>query len=235
MVLMSRCDSSGRLGIPDTFALFMDVATEHAHMLRVGIGEIGKKNLFWLAVRTKIKFYCRPALEEKVTLVTFPEKPKGVRSNRDYGVYQGDELLIEGKNEWTVMNTETKKLVRGDDVYPDGIDYESELLCGEPFARVRDDFDGCAVFASYRVRSTDIDIGGHMNNTAYPKAIAGLFSNEEMNAFDVREIDVRFVNPCYEGEEMLFQKRRAEDGALEIRAHVKSGADERTVLLVKVN
>ena len=60
VILPSLCDGSGRLGIPDAFALFMDIASEHAEALGCGIGALGKKGLFWLTVRTRVRFFRRP-------------------------------------------------------------------------------------------------------------------------------------------------------------------------------
>ena len=45
-ILPSLCDSAALLGIPDTFGLFMDVASEHAAALGCGIRELGEKGLF---------------------------------------------------------------------------------------------------------------------------------------------------------------------------------------------
>ena len=60
MILTSRCDASGKLGYADCFALFMDIATEHAEKLGIGLTVLGKENKFWLTVNTKIRFLRRP-------------------------------------------------------------------------------------------------------------------------------------------------------------------------------
>lgn len=211
IIPISRCDFEGLLGVPETFSLIMDLATEHAQSINLGISAISKKNLFWLAVRTRIHFIRRPKIEEKVTLSTWPEKPQRLRNNRSYLIEKDGQRLVEGKTEWAVLNTETNKLIKGDDVYPPDLEFEPESVFEDPFERVKDSFEEADRFASYTVRSTDIDLGGHMNNAAYLRALFSVFSAKERKAMAISGIDVRFVSPAYEGEELFIYRRRNED------------------------
>ena len=226
----SRCDYDGLLGIPETFSLMMDLATEHAQSIDLGISSIGKKNLFWLAVRTRIHFFKRPRIEEKVTLSTWPEKPQRLRNNRSYLIEKDGERLVEGKTEWAILNTVTNKLVKGDEVYPEGLIFEPLSVFDDPFERVKDNFEEEERFASYTVRSTDIDLGGHMNNSAYPRALFSVFSTDERKAMNISGIDVRFVAPAYEGEELLIYRHQNENKT----EYAMKKQDGTTVLLASV-
>ena len=201
IIPISRCDFEGLLGVPETFSLMMDLATEHAQSIDLGISSIGKQGLFWLAVRTRVHFLRRPRIEEKVILSTWPEEPQRLRNNRSYLIEKDGERLVEGKTEWAILNTKTNRLVKGEDVYPKGLVFE----------RVKDDFSESEKFAGYTVRSTDIDLGGHMNNSAYLRALFSVFSTEERKAREIKGIDVRFVSPAYEGEQLSVYRRQNED------------------------
>ena len=72
-IVPSQCDSTARLGIPNAFSLFMDIATEHADQLGIGLKDLGPQNKFWLTVKSKVHFYDMPALSDVVTLTTWPE------------------------------------------------------------------------------------------------------------------------------------------------------------------
>jgi acyl-ACP thioesterase len=67
-VLPSICDSTARLGVYSTFALFMDIATVHAEALGCGAQSMMERGLFWLTVRTKILFRRMPRLMEESRL-----------------------------------------------------------------------------------------------------------------------------------------------------------------------
>ena len=225
----SACDYSGKLGYAGAFAVLMDLATEHAERLGIGLAAMKAKNRFWVTVKTKIIFYERPAVSEAVRLITWPEKPGAVRCNRSYEIRRGDELLVAGRTEWAVMNTELNTIAPATDLFPAELDYMSGSSVSESFARIPARFDGSEPFTSYTVRSTDIDLGGHMNNAAYPRALFGAFSVQALREKPVRCVDLIFRAPCHEGDLLSFYKKE-EDGRLDIRM----ARGEETVLLGRI-
>ena len=225
----SACDYSGRLGFAGAFTLFMDLATEHAQRLGVGLAEMRARDRFWLTVKTKIVFHERPPISACVRLLTWPEKPGPLRFNRSYEIRRGDALLIAGRTEWAVMNTRDGSLAPSADIMPEGLDYARGSAVGEGYARVPDRFTEADAFADYTVRASDIDLGGHMNNAAYPRALFGAFSTKELEAMQLRSVDLIFRAPCYEGDRLTFYKKEG-DGAIDLRI----ARGEETVLLARL-
>lgn len=227
-ILPGACDSGAALGIPDAFALFMDIATEHACAAGYGIDALGPRGLFWLTVRTRVRFIRRPAMLERVTLTTWPEMPGKLRANRDYTISRGGELLVAGKSEWTVLDMKSGKLCPMADIMPPDYPYCTETVWDEPFTHIAD--TPTEEFARYTVRSTDIDLGGHMNNAAYIRALAGEFSCERWQKMAVSELEIAYRAPCYEGDTLVWQKRDAE-GETHLRAALPDG---RTIALARI-
>ncbi len=226
-VLPSMCDSAATLGVPDTFALFMDVATEHACALGCGLDTLGPRGLFWLTVRTRVRFFRRPKLFERVSLSTWPENPGKLRTNRDYAITQNGTLLAAGKTEWTVLDTASGRLHPMADIFvPDGA--LPEPVWDEPFTHMPD--SELDEFARYTVRPTDIDLGGHMNNAAYIRALAGLFSCETWQGMNVRELEIAYRAACHEGDTLLWQSR-ADGNVLALRAALPDG---KTIALARI-
>ncbi len=116
----SDCDAGGCLSYHDCFGMFMDVAAEHAEALGIGLRAMARRDLFWLTVKTQVRFYRRPAMLERCILRTWPELPGKMRGNRSYQLMsEDDEILVGGKTEWAVINTKTQELVPMQLVYPD--------------------------------------------------------------------------------------------------------------------
>lgn len=219
-ILPSLCDSSAALGVPDTFALFMDAATEHACLIGCGIDKLSARDLFWLAVRTRVRFLRRPRMLERVTLTTWPEQPGKLRADRCCRVDAADgEPLIEGRTEWAVLDTRSGRLHPMADIFDPALSFPPGLEL--PFTRLTD--APLDEFARHTVRSTDIDLGGHMNNAAYVRALAGCFSCEAWQGMNIRELEIVYRSPCYEGDTLVWQKREADDGALLLRAALPDG------------
>ena len=211
----SMCDHAGRLGMADTFALFMDLATTHALMMGCGWRQMAERHLFWLTVKTKVVFAPqaeRPQMGDAVIARTWPEEPGKMRCVRDYQVECDGRITAAGKTEWAILDTETASLAPVGDVYGEGLTFTREPAVGTPFVRVVDDFEGVEPFATYTVRSTDIDLGGHMNNVAYVRALLGSFTVAELDALQIREIDAIFRNQCFEGDELVLSRKATEDG-----------------------
>ena len=224
----SICDASGHLSYPGAFAVFLDLAGEHAERLGVGLDVLMPQKLFWLTVKTKIRFYECPRLSKTVTALTWPEKPGAIRSNRSYELRRGDRLLLAGKTEWAVMNLAQHAPVSPAAVFP-ALAFDRPSALAEPFARITGRFDGVEPYAEYTVRSTDIDVGGHMNNAAYLRALFSCWSVAETAAMDIHSMDVIFRASCFEGETLRLQRLDA-PGSTDIR--MSRGDD--TILLVRI-
>ena len=220
-ILPSLCDHRGELSIPDTFALFMDIASEHAHNLGCGIYDLGKQGLYWLTVRTRVRFFRRPAMMEQVTLFTWPEAPGKLRADRDYLLEGGGAVLAAGKTEWAVLDQNTGRLVPASRVYPPDLAFYAGTVWEEPYSRLPD--EAMEEYARYTVRSTDTDVGQHMNNVAYVRALAGTFSLAEWEALNPREAEISYRTPCHEGDLLVWQRRAGEDGTLYLRAVREDG------------
>lgn len=221
IVYPSRMDSSGRLSIPDCFALFMDIAAPHAALLGCGTQDLARQDLFWLTVRSRIKIIRRPYMMENILLSTWPDNPEETRCIRNYSITQDGQPLVLGKTLWAVVNIKTGKLNRVDILYPEGFRAHEEVAVPEPFTRFDRKFEGETI-GSYEVRSTDIDFGGHMNNIAYIRALESLFPAEEWQRMNITEAEIHYKAPCFEGNVLRFEKK-TEGGAAQFCAKLPDG------------
>ena len=211
-VLAGMADNRGRLSIPAVFSLCMDLATEHGAMIELGFDDLAEKGLFWLTTKTKLKFAEMPGMLADLSAESWPEKPGRIRCNRFYRLTCGGELVAEGKSEWAIISRESGKLIPPSEVYPEELVHDPEVICEEPFTRLRDDFAGCEVLERYKVRSTDIDLGQHMNNVAYVRVLFGAIPCRKWEELEIREVEVAFKSQSFEGEELTICRREAEDG-----------------------
>ena len=214
LIYSSMTDHTGMLGIPNLFALFMDAATAHAEQLGFGADAMKARGLFWLTVKTKIRINSRPRLMEEVQVQTWPGKPERYRCPRYYRLLRKEEVLAEGKTEWAVWNINSGSLAPAKEAYPDNLPLVAQTVCDGPFARIVTDFSQAPLLETYCVRSTDIDLGGHMNNAAYIRTVFGAISTKELDAENITEAEALFKMPCYEGEALRLL-RQQKDAATE--------------------
>ena len=200
------CDSSGRLGIPDTASLFMDIAAEHSDRLGIGQRTLGSEGGFWLTIKTMMRFFRRPFFGENAVLSTWPEVPEKRRCFRDYLLSGEGGILAAGKTEWGILDTATGRLRHLDSVYPEGLVLSEKSAIADEFMRFEEDFQDAETLGCYTVRSTDIDLGKHMNNVAYIRAFSSLFSTDEWNRMDPAFLEIWYRSQCFENEELTARR-----------------------------
>lgn len=214
VVPSSCCDYAGELGLSGCAGQFMDIATDHADRLGIGFSEIGREHLFWIAIRTRVDIVKKPAIGQRIALETWTEPPTRITFDRDY-VLRTDagEKLVSGKTQWGLFNTVTGRLEMGKNVYPKELTPIAESATGEPFYRFTDEPANEPV-GEYTVRSTDIDLGGHMNNVAYIRAFEAMFTVKQRKELDFRSVEVQYKKPCFEGDTLVFSKCEVEKGTV---------------------
>lgn len=206
-VMPSACDYSGRLGVYDTFSLFMDIAAEHANLIGMGQPTMFGNGMFWLTVKTRIRFHERPFMMTGLTASTWPAKPTSFRSDRFYRLEHGGALVAEGCTEWAVMNLKDGSLVRVADLFPKDFQFSDDRVSFEGFPRVSPDFEGCDARGSVTVMSSDVDLGNHMNNAAYVRAMLGNYSTAQLKDMHIKEMSVVFKSSAHEGDRLSMPER----------------------------
>ena len=212
-ILSSRADARGQLSVVGAFHTIMDLASDHAEDIGVGYGDMGARGAYWIAVRTRLRFYTMPAIGQAVRLQTWPGKAGSVKCDRFYRVSQGDTAVIEGRTEWIAQDFETGKILKTDAFgYPLDMEVWPERVCDEPFTRFRDKAEAENLVQTYTVGSQDIDTGRHMNNVAYVRMLMGTFSVAQIEAMDIYEVEVAYRVACKEGEVLTIYRRQDDEG-----------------------
>ena len=207
-VMPSQTDFVNELGYYETFRLFMDLANMHATKLGVDQMTLMDRNLFWLTVKTRIRFYRRPSMSDVVEGQTWPLKPLSLRTDRCYRLLDSDGPLAEGRTEWAVMDLSRGRLANISDLFPPELVFNEESFPIEDFPRIMPADDTYEVKGTYKVASSDIDMGQHMNNAAYVRALLGMFSVQELGDMDIKEITVVFKTSAHEGDVLSMPMKR---------------------------
>ncbi len=210
-ILPSQVDFSNRLGYYETFRLFMDIANMHAEKLGVGQLKLMADGRFWLTVKTRIRFFGRPRMGDLVQAQTWPVRPGSLRTDRCYRLCNEDGPLAEGRTEWAVMDIKAQRLSNVTEIFPEGLVFNEESFSVTDFPRIGAPDESVPVKGTYRVTSSDIDMGMHMNNCAYIRALLGLFDVDELKRMRISEITAIFKASAHEGDVLSLRCRKDGD------------------------
>ena len=206
------CGASARMSPLAVFTMFQAIAAEHAERIGVGGAAMARRGAFWLTLHSRVDFFRWPALAQEVTAATWPEHCEGrsLRCFRSYSLRQGDQLLALGRTQWAVLGEKGRLIPFAQSGFPEDFPFVEREGITEAPARFRDDLLPEELVQRHTVRSTDIDMGRHMNNVAYVWMLLGTLSSKELAA--LCEMETHYRRPCLEGETLSIRRRRLEHG-----------------------
>ena len=216
IVKTSQCWQDSKMSVPAIFDAVMDIATIHGKKMRVSAEDLAKKDLFWVVARTRIKIIERPVMNTPITVTTWPKKPDLVRCYRFCTVKQEDKVMVEAKVEWSMLSKSTGRISKISVGYPDDLEHLDEVLLDGFLDKVTDDFSSCDRTLKYVVKSTDIDLGNHMNNVAYLRALFSAFTVKELSLLNISEIETAYKSQCYEGETLTIKLKNTANGIIAV-------------------
>lgn len=171
--------------------LFQEVAGQHAESLGTGFSNMLEKGLLWVVLKVKYQVIKKPELYQNVTVVTWPLPPKRLDFQREYLILneQGD-VLIKGTSQWAVINSNTRKLTKAQDIYKNIGSFSEKSNFEEKLTRVGD-FEG-TMAKEVRSEFSHIDLNGHVNNAKYGDYV--LDALKDMAPLNIREFQIDFHN-----------------------------------------
>lgn len=162
----SDFDAQGRIKPSSVLDIFQESATRHAEALGTGFDDMLAHKMFWVLTKVRYTVHNPLCFQQNVKVLTRAYEPKLVEFRRDFAVYDTNGvLLITGTSMWTVISSETRRIVRttglyGKDVLSDEHFYDGEIL------RLPD-FDGEKLTKTQTAEYCDLDRNGHVNNRRY--------------------------------------------------------------------
>ena len=175
---------------------------------------LDSNNAFWVLTKIKIKCNQMPMHREKVLCKTWPITPGKLTLERDFEICDSDNnVCVAAKSEWCLIDANTRRIKRivGEDVMPD-LDYIESRALDEDFTKTKIDVSSEDFCFERVIRSSDIDMNGHANNTKYTLMVVDCFTSEFLAKNILKGFEIHFVKECIEGEKLaVYRKQTAEN------------------------
>lgn len=150
---------------------------------------MAKTGYTWMLLYWKIKVIERPGWNTEVTVKTWPRKFEKVSSWRDFEVYdEKNNLIVFATTEWVLINIENMGIAKITEDMKEGYGLVNKSAFEEDVKAKLQEDDESNLAYEYKVRRSDIDSNGHVNNVVYvdlaynamPEDIALDFQNVEI-------------------------------------------------------
>lgn len=191
-------DRFGRMKPSWLLACVQEVAGEHSLLLGAPNGEYNGKNLFWAVTRHRVEITRLPAAGETVTLNTWPCPTTRVAYPRATAAFDeaGNELF-RVMSLWVLMDVSTRAMVLPgkSGVLVEGVTVGGEIAVPGSLAPAAGENTELR-----RVRYTDLDVNGHMNNTQYLNWVDDLLPGIYHRDHPAREFTICYLSEALEGQ-----------------------------------
>lgn len=153
------------LKLPSFFKMMQDIATEHAEKLGIGKAKTLDKGMYWVITRVELDIISLPKYLQTVRLETYPGDNMRFMFPRYFTLRDMDgNILIRASSIWMVLDKINHRVCLDPfhgEVFPCKHE-EGEL----PLPKKAMDKE-CEEVERRKVRYSDIDLNGHLNNTKY--------------------------------------------------------------------
>ena len=186
------------LKVSSFFKFFQQVSTNHSEKINVGTADTIDKGMCWVVYRMEVAIYEYPKMNEKIIVTTHPGETNKFIFPRFYEMYsKKGQLLASASSLWIVLNMNTRRIVTrpfGDrvlkgEVSKDDIELPEKIV-----------FDELEKIEDRKVRNSDTDLNGHLNNTKYIDYVLDTNEPGFLDENAVKRILVNYDKELKEGE-----------------------------------
>lgn len=152
-------------------------------------------------------------LDEKIEVFTWPCPSVRATFLRNYLVRKNGETAAMISSQWTLVNSETRKIMKVEDVDFSNytMDEYVDVMPGSKFKISREDAEALETVGQKTVRLSDVDYNGHMNNTNYVDMLCDYIPELTAGTHRVTAMRIHFSKEAPLGETIEIKRLRTPD------------------------
>lgn len=204
-------NAEAEMSLPLLTAKLIDIATADSNSLGIGNPAMAHLDCGWVLSRLTIEMSRYPTVNEQYALTTWIEDINRHFSIRCFRVDDGEGNPIGyARSIWMVMNWRTHENAGLShlDIRPDMM--SRELLCPIPRQGRHTHIDVSFLQRTYTFRFCDLDFYRHVNTVRYIDLLLNSFSLAEMDAMQIRRLEISFLHEGRYGKMVEIRRRQAD-------------------------
>ena len=193
----SECAQDGRLSLAGLVNYFQDCAVFHSTDVGRGPATWKEEHYAWMLASWQIVVNRYPKMNEIVRTRTQAYNFHGFEADRNFLMWdKKGELLAFANSRWIYFDTEAGRPIRVPKVEIEHYGVDPEFEMEKAPRHIKMPAEGVAEKRPFKVRATNLDTNGHVNNEQYiSMALAYLPAG-----IKVRELRVEYLSQAYLGD-----------------------------------
>ena len=177
-----------------------ETSMRHMKARRPSYEELFDDKKAFILSNIRLEIYNPIYAYEDISCKTWACPSRGFSFMRSYSIERNGEAMAEAHTTWALVDTESKKLYRVNDVDLSNYDTDEPVSLENPLRiRIPNDIP-MSLAGEYTVRFTDTDLNGHMNNTNYPDMLCNCIPN--MKQLRVKSVGINYSSEAALNEEL---------------------------------
>ncbi|MCW0953333.1 thioesterase [Weissella ceti] len=188
-----EADAKQQVTLPMLINVSLEASTQQAASLNIGEEEVHAQGLGWIILETAVKITRLPHVHDQVTVKTWVEEANSFFSIRHFEVLKGDDVLVEIKMLFALLDMTSRKLTRIPEHFIAALEpHEVKRVARLAKNAMWADGDVWSGTQEYAVRYNDIDTNLHVNNSRYYEWVSDVLGAAFLAEMEPREVIIRF-------------------------------------------
>ncbi len=198
--------------ISDLYKYLQEVASQHSEVMKIGFDDLKNNKGAWVLTKQLIEFERLPRALEEFTVHTWSNRHNKIVANRNFLITDKDNKpIIKATSDWVVINLEKRRIIPLTKINLDFIQSFNHELFANPLEKINIIAENLVNKFTKQVRFSDIDINGHMNNTAYVDMVLDSIAEYFDKRYDLIRINTNFIQEVKFSEEISIKTYQVED------------------------
>lgn len=208
-------DAYDNLKLSALLSLLEESACLSADELGFGYDNIAPKNIGFIIANWYVKLNKRIKLGDKITVHTWPVRPKHLIFLRDFELFIDGEKVGVATARWCMIDTVSFALKPISELFDESRINSFNTARSTDFNKwkIQNIVNGKKIYSKL-VTFSDYDHYFHVNNTKYADFLLDVFSVEELYGKVIDWVQISYVKQCKAGETIDFYLER--DGEFEV-------------------
>jgi len=181
-------DRFGKMSFFSFFNYLQESAHLNAQSNGFGYGFVEQEHAYWVLTRVLVEIDHWPKWNDDIQIKTWPRGSEGLFAVRDFELIKDGKTIGRVSSYWMILDQETHRPKRMDQYEFLKSDFIVDKAIDRKLEKIRIIGDR-ATRCLRSVRSSDIDVNGHVNNATYVRWILDAYFSKEKAHFMEFEIN----------------------------------------------
>jgi medium-chain acyl-[acyl-carrier-protein] hydrolase len=216
-------DLNGHIKMSAIADYLQESAWRHANHLGFGYEDTKKRNEFWVIVNLMIRMTGFPEWGETITVETWPKGIDRLFAVRDFRILKDDgDVIGAATSSWMILDQDTRRPKNVDIVKPllHLVTHDGVLKENAPFLPALKEI---STFELRKVRFTEVDHHGHVNNIRYIDWCLDAFPAEWHRSHRIRSMLINYLAEVKTDDTVKISSGLTSDNSVQIQGNREDG------------